>query len=32
MLQGLKSVDLAFGFTIAPLHFDHIADRINVPV
>ena len=24
-LQGLQSVDLAFGLTIAPLHFDRIA-------
>ena len=31
-LQGLQSVDLAFGLTIAPLHFDRIADRINIPV
>jgi hypothetical protein len=31
-LQGLQSVDLAFGLTIAPLHFDRIPDRVNVPV
>jgi hypothetical protein len=31
-LQGLQSVDLAFGLTIAPLHFDRIPDRINVSV
>ncbi len=31
-LQGLQPVDLAFSLTIAPLHFDRIADRINVPV
>jgi hypothetical protein len=31
-LQGFQSVDLAFGLTIAPLHFDRIADRINVSV
>ena len=31
-LQGLQSVDLAFGLTIAPMHFDRIPDRIKVPV
>ncbi len=31
-LQGLQSVDLAFDLTIAALHFDHIAYRVNVPV
>ena len=31
-LQGLQSVDLAFGLTIAPLHFDRIADCIDVSV
>jgi hypothetical protein len=30
--QGLHSVDLAFGLTIAPLHFYRIAERINVLV
>jgi hypothetical protein len=30
--KGLQSVDLTFSLTIAPLHFDRISDRINVPV
>lgn len=30
--QGRQAVDLAFGLTIAPLYFDPMPDRIDVPV